>query len=72
MLKQPSVVIFRGEIFLFSSSELAHDVGMCVSKRKTDKHKGKIKTNQQRKTKSKQNKNIYTVYMGVSSGEVPF
>jgi hypothetical protein len=45
----------------------------CVSqKRKTDKHKGKIKTNQQRKANNKQNKNIYTVYMGVSSGEVPF
>jgi hypothetical protein len=46
MLKQPSIVIFRGEFFfLFSSSELAHDAGMRVSKGKTDKHKGKIKTN---------------------------
>jgi hypothetical protein len=53
-------------------SEIVHGAGMCVSKRKTGKHKGKIKTNQQRKTKSKQNKNIYTVYMGVSSGEIPF
>jgi hypothetical protein len=57
---------------MFSLSKLAHDAGMCVSKRKTDKHKGKIKTNQQRKANSKQKKNIYTVYMGVSSGEVPF
>jgi hypothetical protein len=44
----------------------------CVSKRKTDKHKGKIKTNQQRRTNSKQKKNIYTVYMEVSSGKVLF
>jgi hypothetical protein len=45
----------------------------CVSqKRNTNKHKGKIKTNQQRKEDNKENKNIYTVYMGVSSGKVPF
>jgi hypothetical protein len=53
MFKQPSVVIFRGEIFMFSLSELAHGARMCVSKRKTDKHKGKIKRNQQRKANNK-------------------
>ena len=51
---------------MFSLFELAHDAGMCVSKRKTDKHKGKIKTNQQRKRNNKENiKYLHNVHGSV-------
>jgi hypothetical protein len=45
---------------------------MCISKAKTDKHREKSKPKQQKKMKNKQKKNIYTVYTGLSSSEIPF
>jgi hypothetical protein len=45
---------------------------MCISKVKTDKRKGEIKTKTTKENEKKQRKNIYTVYTGLSSSEIPF